>query len=510
MYLALARKYRPQNFSEVIGQDAVIKTLSNAISLDRIHHAYLFCGARGVGKTSLARIFAKSVNCEKGSGPAPCQTCASCEGITRGNAMDVIEIDAASNTSVEDARDIIEQVKYLPGASRYKIYIIDEVHMLSKSAFNALLKTLEEPPAHVLFVLATTDPHKLPVTILSRCQRLDFRKMAKPVLSAHLKKVLSGESVRAEDAAVDLIAECAGGSVRDALSLLDQAISAQGQDLSEAGVRSVLGLSERLLLQNAFKNAVTGRLEASLQDLKDADAEGLDLKLFGEDLLGYFRHLVVTLSTGKVPEEVSPSEQDYFKALSAECELSLVLAQYQILFQGVAELARTEFQKTSLEITFVKLSRAADMLSLSELVIELKERAERKDAGKPAVPLRSAPQAPPRPSFEQRPAPASSGSAAVAMVAPAPMPAPQTGTDPDWYEVAALLQKAKPQLGGLLGEAVPVTTSSTRIEIGYPASSPSKALLIERRGVVEDWLNAHFGRKVDFVVSELSDEKKKP
>lgn len=506
MYQALARKYRPQNFTEVIGQDAVMKTLMNAIALDRLHHAYLFTGARGVGKTSMARILAKSVNCVKGLTVTPCQECPSCVGITKGNAFDVIEIDAASNTGVDNIRELREEVKYLPGAGKYKIYIIDEVHMLSNSAFNALLKTLEEPPAHIMFILATTDPHEIPITILSRCQRFDFRKLSKPVLVNHLRKILTSENVTADDGSVALVAECAQGSVRDALSLLDQVIGYHSQDIQEAQVRAVLGLGDRLLIQETFRDIVTEDLPTSLKNLNAADTQGLELKTFAEALLTYFRHLIILLSTKTVPSEVSPSEKEFFSALVIKSELSLVLAQYQALFQGVQELTYTEFQKTSLEITFVKMAQIREMISLTELVVELKERAEKKNVSGNLAPS-SRPQRSESPKTSdaggllRHSAPRNDTNNLVEKVS-----APAS----DWYGLVRWIKTVKPQLAGILSDAVPVQYNDQKIEVGFPPTSSSRGLLIERKLLVEDILLQHFGKKIDFVVSELDGEKKKP
>lgn len=498
MYLALARKYRPQDFTQVIGQDAVVHTLGNAIQFQRIHHAYLFCGARGVGKTSMARIFAKSLNCEKGPTLTPCQTCDLCQAITRGSSMDVIEIDGASNTGVDNIRELREQVKYAPNDCRYKIYIIDEVHMLSTSAFNALLKTLEEPPEHVIFVFATTEPHKIPITILSRCQRYDFRKVSTPILLKHLKKVLEAESVKGEEAALHLIAECAQGSVRDAMSLVDQVIGASPDGLIEKNIRALLGLGDRLLVQNAFTALVTGDLTESLRLVQEADTLGLDLKLFSEDLLKMYHQLILLLSTGSLGEELSPVEHDFFKALAQNQELSLLLAQYQILYRGIFELAQTDFQKTSLEITCVKISQAAQLIDLTTLITELKERAG-KGAARP-----SAASAPSR-----RVSAAASAPVKVSVAAPVANQQDSGSHAQDWYELVKWIKAKKPPLGGLLNDAVPIEFSAQKIVVAFQPDSPSHNLMIERKLMIEELLTEHFGGKPQFEVTALAEQKKK-
>ncbi|HLD45148.1 MAG TPA: DNA polymerase III subunit gamma/tau, partial [bacterium] len=342
MHLALARKYRPQNFLEVLGQGPVVKTLQNAIENNRLHHAYLFSGVRGVGKTSMARILAKSINCEKGPTITPCQVCGPCVAITQGNSLDVMEIDGASHNSVENVRDLREQVKYLPTSGKYKIVIIDEVHMLTGPAFNALLKTLEEPPQHIIFIFATTEPHKLPVTILSRCQKYDFRKLNTTTLQAHLKNIAMNENVEISDEALRLVTQCAQGSVRDGVSLLDQVLSYQTADITADSVSEILGLGDRVLTQKMFTTIIKEELSSGLELLQQVDERGVDLKLFAEDLLLCFRHLILLESTGKVPPELSQAESEHLHSLAGQLDLSLLLAQYQILFKGIQELAHSE------------------------------------------------------------------------------------------------------------------------------------------------------------------------
>src|SRR5512140_1005150 len=238
-YLVLARKWRPQTFRDLIGQEHVSQTLKNAIDSGRVAHAFLFTGGRGVGKTSAARILAKALNCEQGPAPEPCNACSACEEITAGNSVDVFEIDGASNTSVDDIRDLRETVKYLPSRCRYKIFIIDEVHMLSTSTFNALLKTLEEPPPHVKFIFATTEPHKVPITILSRCQRFDFKRIALPRIVARLRYIVDQEKVSVSDEALAVVARKGDGSMRDALSTLDQVLAFCGESVADADVAAL-------------------------------------------------------------------------------------------------------------------------------------------------------------------------------------------------------------------------------------------------------------------------------
>src|SRR5579862_510560 len=276
-YLVLARKYRPATFSQVAGQEHVTRTLANAFASGRVHHAFLFCGPRGVGKTTLARILGKALDCEKGPTSEPCGVCSACTTIANGSAVDYIEMDGASNRGIDAIRELTEAVRYQPAVLRKKVYVIDEVHMLTTEAFNALLKTLEEPPPHVTFVLATTEPHKLPNTILSRCQRYDFKLVPASRLAQHLTHVFAAESISAEAGAISLIVRESGGSVRDALSLCDQVISYVGDAaITEAQVAEVLGVADRALTRSLVSSLASGDAAGALGAVDTAIARGVD------------------------------------------------------------------------------------------------------------------------------------------------------------------------------------------------------------------------------------------
>ena len=285
-YTALYRKYRPSEFEDVKGQDHIVTTLKNQIKADRIGHAYLFCGTRGTGKTTVAKIFAKAVNCEHPVDGSPCGECQSCKAIAAGSSMNVIEIDAASNNGVENIRQIREEVSYSPTQGKYKVYIIDEVHMLSIGAFNALLKTLEEPPSYVIFILATTESHKIPITILSRCQKYDFRRISIETISARLMDLLEQEGVEAEEKAVRYVAKAGDGSMRDALSLLDQCIAFYlGEPLTYDHVLEVLGAVDTEVFSRLLRSILANDIVAAIELLEDLIVQGRELGQFVTDFV---------------------------------------------------------------------------------------------------------------------------------------------------------------------------------------------------------------------------------
>ena len=320
-YMALYRKWRPSDFDEVKGQDAIVQTLRNQIIYNRIGHAYLFCGTRGTGKTSIAKLFAKAVNCEHPVNGNPCNACPSCQAINNQSSLDVLEIDAASNNGVENIRDIREQVQYSPVEGRYKVYIIDEVHMLSSGAFNALLKTLEEPPSYVIFILATTEKHKIPVTILSRCQKYDFKRISVDTITNHLVSLMEKEKVDADEKALRYIARAADGSMRDALSLLDQCIAFYlGQTLTYDNVLEVLGTADTSVFSALLRNILNHDSIAALDIIDSMITEGRELSQFLSDFLWYLRNLLI-LKDQEGAEESLDMSKETIAALKEECSI---------------------------------------------------------------------------------------------------------------------------------------------------------------------------------------------
>ena len=313
-YLVLARKWRPQVFEEVLGQRHITQTLQNAISQRRVAHAFLFAGARGVGKTSTARILAKALNCDTGPQVNPCNHCANCQEITNGSSMDVIEIDGASNRGIDEIRELRENVRYTPAKGHYKIYIIDEVHMLTKEAFNALLKTLEEPPPHIVFIFATTEPHKIPATILSRCQRYDFKRIPLREIRESLKRIVGQEEIQISQRGLITIAQESEGSLRDAQSLLDQVIAYGGKNIRDEDIAEVLGLIDRKILNDTVEAIADKDVARCMEIIEHVYHFGYDLQHFCRELLQYLRNLIlikVTCISGNLALNGDDGHEDY-------------------------------------------------------------------------------------------------------------------------------------------------------------------------------------------------------
>ncbi len=361
-YTALYRKYRPQNFEDVKGQDHIVTTIRNQIKADRIGHAYLFCGTRGTGKTTIAKIFAKAVNCEHPLDGSPCGTCPSCRAIASGNSMNVIEIDAASNNGVDNIREIREEVTYAPTEGRFKVYIIDEVHMLSTGAFNALLKTLEEPPAYVIFILATTESHKIPVTILSRCQRYDFHRISVNTIAERLQELIIQEHAEAEEKAIRYIAKSADGAMRDALSLLDQCMAFyMGEKLTYAHVLEVLGAVDTERFSRLLRAVIANQVLQAMQEIEALVIEGKDLGQFVNDFIWYLRNLLLLQSSDDM-EDVLDISSENLVLLKEECQMisSVELMRDIRIFSDLSNQIKYSSQKRILiETTVIRLCRPA-------------------------------------------------------------------------------------------------------------------------------------------------------
>ena len=372
-YLVLARKYRPQNFEEVVGQSHVTRTLQNAIKGDRLAHALIFAGPRGVGKTSVARIVAKAMNCAEGPTAVPCNTCTSCREITDGVAVDVFEIDGASNRGINEIRELRENIKYMPGHSRFKIYIIDEVHMLTAEAFNALLKTLEEPPAHVLFIFATTEAHKIPVTILSRCQRHDFRRIGLEDIVEHLAHVCGKSSLGMDEESLRLLGREADGSMRDALSLLDQVMAYSDAEVTHDQVLDVLGAVDRKMLFDLAEALLTRDLGKALGLLEEVHNQGHDLKRLSMQLIEHFRHLLI-LRMGHGGNRLIDAPAHEVKRMEEQIQNVSVESLIQIfntLFEAEARIRMSPQPKLVLEMLFIKAAHLSPAVSLDHIIARL-------------------------------------------------------------------------------------------------------------------------------------------
>lgn len=382
-YLVLARKWRPQNFDEVVGQPHVTKTLQNAIRSNRLAHAYLFTGARGVGKTSVARILAKSINCQGATDSPPCNGCSNCREITQGSSVDVLEIDGASNRGIDSIRELRETVRYRPAKSRYKIYIIDEVHMLTTEAFNALLKTLEEPPDHVLFIFATTEPHKILSTILSRCQRFDFRRIATGEIVKQLKTIAHHEQTDISDNVLYAIAREADGSMRDAQSLLEQLLVFSAEGLKDEEILDVLGVVDRTSVHRTGRAILEGDVSSCLQIVSDLYRRGIDSRRFCQQLCDHFRNLLFwTVSQADASrnvdlpqEELGLLEEQAHKTNSESLYLF-----FQMLLRGEEEIRRSSMPRIALEMLLVRLARMPQLESV-ELLLEKLAGLETRLAG---------------------------------------------------------------------------------------------------------------------------------
>ena len=372
-YIVLARKWRPQTFADLVGQQHIAVTLQNAIMQNRVAHAFLFTGSRGVGKTSSARIFAKALNCEHAPCEEPCNACQSCREITEGRSLDVVEIDGASNRGINEIREVLEAVRYAPSRDRYKIYIIDEVHMLTTEAFNALLKTLEEPPAHVVFIFATTDPNKIPVTILSRCQRYDFKRISNEVLFAHLSSIAHAEQIDFEPSALRLIARTARGGVRDALSAMDQVIAFAPPPITGDRAAEVLGVATRETLTAMVKAILDQDVAKAIACIGRVEHYGQNLALFANDLLEFLRDATVVAAAPQsdIPTELSPAERAEIRSWLTQASIDRFQRLFHIWYQTTDSLSKNLSPRLALEMAAIRMCQVETVVPLDNILERL-------------------------------------------------------------------------------------------------------------------------------------------
>jgi DNA polymerase-3 subunit gamma/tau len=486
-YLVLARKWRPKDFADTVGQEHVLQALINALDSGRLHHAYLFTGTRGVGKTTIARILAKALNCEKGVTSAPCGECSACVEIDEGRFVDLIEVDAASKTKVDDTRDLLDNVQYAPARGRYKVYLIDEVHMLSKSSFNALLKTLEEPPPHVKFLLATTDPQKLPVTVLSRCLQFNLMRMTPRLISDRLAHICDAESVEADSAALATIARAADGSMRDALSLLDQAIAYCGGRLEEPQVARMLGTIDRDHVVRLLRLLADDDARGIIDAIRDIDQQFPNYSRLLEDLARDLQRIAVFQVVGACDAEDDLKEEEYAELAEALPSENVQLF-YQVAILGRRDLHLAPDPRSGAEMTLLRMLAFRPAGSV--------------DAGSGGAPVKAAAKPAARSGRERQPMKASKTDAA-----PATRPA-ASWSEPDWTALVAQLG-----LGGavrlLASNCTYIRRDGNTIQLGLDPRSES-LLTRKRKDELAASLSSHFGETLSVDVALGTDAGETP
>ena len=496
-YQVSARKHRPMTFSEVTGQAHVVKTLTNALTSGRTAHAYLFSGMRGVGKTTMARILAKALNCDKGPSPTPCLKCASCMEIGAGSSFDVMEIDGASSNSVDDVREMRETIKTGPARGRYRVYIIDEVHMLSTAAFNALLKTLEEPPAHVVFVFATTEAHKIPQTILSRCQHFTFRRIPRREIIDTLQRVAKAEGITVDERSLSALARVSDGSMRDALSLLDQAVAFGGKRVAEADLMTLLGSVPHELLRGVLDAALARDAAGALRSLAAVQDYGCDVRQFSGELMEHVRNLLVAKVVAESDDliELGPDEQAEIKADAGRLSLEHIQDLFRVVLEAEDGIRTSQHPWYVVEMAIVRASRVG-----SEQAGAPPARSDAK-GGRVAPPPAARPQ--------------SSAPTPKAGAAAAPSP-PAGSSEPVvlvWEDVVARVQADRPNIGAFLEHSTLVGIAGDLVTIGFPASAGMSMQMIQKEATqqaVVDVCAALAGRRVRLRLVTLEEGAQAP
>jgi len=513
VYQVLARKYRPTTFSGLIGQDVLVRTLSNAFQSGRLAHAFILTGVRGIGKTTTARIIARALNCigPDGNGQPttePCGECEHCEAISRDRHVDVLEMDAASRTGVDDIRELIDGVRYRPTSARYKVYIIDEVHMLSKNAFNALLKTLEEPPEHVKFVFATTEIRKVPITVLSRCQRFDLNRVDVETLSAHFSGIVAEEGAEIADTALHLIARAADGSVRDGLSLLDQAISQTSGEIEETSVREMLGLADRSQTFSLLELVLAGDIAAALEAFDQHYRDGADPLALFEDMLEITHFLTRIKVIPSVADGVTIPEIERTKGreMAERLSMATLARTWQMLLKGLGEVRLAPSPRQAAEMVLVRLAYTAELPTPDEAVRMIS------DGETPSKPPQSSPSPsstsqPPQPQSQQSASTsvnANGGPATAAAPAYDPEPQPEARAAPQTFEDVLALADEKRE--AMLRTHLISDVRIVRFEVGRIEFNPSDNAPRDLAGRLAGFLNEHTDTRWMVSVSSESGE----
>jgi DNA polymerase-3 subunit gamma/tau len=500
-YQVLARKWRPRRFADLVGQEHVVRTLANAVTQGRVAHAYLFCGPRGVGKTSAARLLAMALNCETGPTAEPCGACQACLEIQSGSSVDVAEIDGASNNGVDDVRTIRENARYLPARDRNKIYIIDEVHMLSQAAFNALLKTLEEPPPHVKFIFATTEAHKVPETIVSRCQLHTFRRIPLAQLVERLKRVSDEEGFGLDDDALSLLARQAEGGLRDALSLLDQVVSACGQHPSAAEIADALGAVERGGVLALVSALCRRDAAAVVHQLAEQYARGIDPRRLCEALCQEMRSLLVARVAGSPPRDLPDHEQRQIVELAAQAEPVQLSRFFDLLHETLGDMGRAFEPQLALEVALLKGVYLAPGADVSELIARTERLMKGLSGSANAGPTRM-PNASANPNATATP---TTTATATRDATPTPTPTRDATAAPKTPTAPALIQAAfarSPRIGAALRHGRLRTWQEGELTLAYPPGDFRIALLRSEKAEVERLLSEQAGQAVRLVLVE--------
>lgn len=518
-YEVLARKWRPQQFETVVGQDHVTQTLQTAIETNRVAHAYLFVGPRGVGKTSIARIMAKALNCEKNRKGKPCDACSSCKEISAGSNLDVLEIDGASNNGVDQIRDLRDNVKFLPARGPFKIYIIDEVHMLSIGAFNALLKTLEEPPPHVKFIFATTEPQKVPATILSRCQRFDLRRISTGDIAGHLAKIAKAEEIVIDDDAIYALARGAEGGLRDAESALDQVIAFKGRKIVEDDVLQVFGLVSRQQLEGLSAAVLNGSIPDILRIISVLDAAGKDLTRLAAEVLDYFRNLMVMVYAPEVltAQEVPEQQLAIYKQQAAQVDRERLTRMIDQIIQAQSQLKFALSRRIVLEMALIRAARAASVATLDDVIKSLHDAcgddvsaapapAAPRVAPAPAVP-RPAPVAETRRPAVTEPPPKRAAEPGVTTTQAAPGGGELEMLSNHWNEICAKVAAAAPLARAYVRDTRPAEVADVSCVIGCDPEFAGHIPYLQHAKCIAAFqhaIAAVLGRKVTVHIKELS------